>query len=95
MRRGHQGRVPTPGTNRKRAIFGALERTTGRWLYAITERKRAVEFIAFLEQVLAGYPDRPILLVVDNASIHVSPGRQSTRAPAGHSPAPAAPAPPP
>jgi hypothetical protein len=49
MRRGEPVRVPTPGANRRRAVFGALEWTTGRWLYAITERKRAVEFIAFLE----------------------------------------------
>lgn len=72
MRRGHQVRVPTPGTNRKRAIFGALEWATGQWLYVICERKRAAEFIAFLEQVLASYPGRPILLVVDNASIHTA-----------------------
>jgi transposase len=72
MRRGHQVRVPTPGTNRKRAIFGALEWGTGRWLYAVCERKRAVEFIVFLEQILAAYPGRPILLVVDNASIHTA-----------------------
>jgi transposase len=72
MRRGQQVRVPTPGTNRKRAIFGALEWTTGRWLYAVCDRKRAVEFIAFLEQLLASYPGRPILLVVDNASIHTA-----------------------
>lgn len=72
MRRGQQMHIPTPGTNRKRAIFGALEWTTGRWLYAVYERKRSVEFIAFLEQVLAGYPGQPILLVVDNASIHTA-----------------------
>lgn len=72
MRRGQQVRVPTPGTNRKRAIFGALEWDTGRWLYAVCERKRAVEFIVFLEQILAAYPGRPILLVVDNASIHTA-----------------------
>jgi hypothetical protein len=29
-----------------------------------------VEFIAFLEQLVAAYPDRPLLLVLDNASIH-------------------------
>ena len=70
MRRGQQVRVPTPGTNRKRAVFGALEPRTGRWLYSIFERKRAVEFIAFLEQLVQAYPGRPILLVLDNASIH-------------------------
>ncbi len=72
MRKGQQVRVPTPGTNRKRAVFGALEWQTGRWLYANTERKRAVEFLAFLEQVLAAYPGRPVLMVVDNASIHTA-----------------------
>jgi transposase len=72
MRRGQQVRVPTPGTNRKRTIFGALEWDTGRWLYTITERKRTVEFLAFLEQALAAYPGRPVLLVLDNASIHTA-----------------------
>jgi len=70
MRKGQQVRVPTPGTNRKRAVFGALEPRTGRWLYSIFERKRAVEFVAFLEQLVQAYPGRPILLVLDNASIH-------------------------
>jgi len=31
MRKGQQVRIPSPGTNRKRAIFGALEWETGRW----------------------------------------------------------------
>jgi transposase len=70
MRRGQQARVLTPGTNRKRAVFGALEWQTGRWLYQITERKRASEFIAFLEQLRRAYPGQPLLLVLDNASIH-------------------------
>jgi putative transposase len=72
MRRGRQARVPTPGTNRKRSIFGALEWTTGRWAYAIFERKRSVEFLAFLEQLVQAYPGRPLLVVLDNASIHTA-----------------------
>jgi len=72
MRRGAQVRIPTPGTNRKRSIFGALEWSTGRWIYAMSERKRAVDFIACLEQLLAAYPAQPILLIVDNASIHTA-----------------------
>jgi transposase len=70
MRRGQQERVLTPGTHRQRAVFGALEGTTGRWEYPITERQRAMEFIAFLEQLLRRYPRQPLLLVLDNASIH-------------------------
>ncbi len=72
MRRGQQVRVPTPGTNRKRTVFGALELATGRWLYQVAERKRAVDFLAFLEQLVLAYPDRPLLLVVDNASSHTA-----------------------
>lgn len=70
MRRGQQARVLTPGQNRKRSIFGAFELTTGRWTYAIRERKKAEDFSAFLEQLLAAYPGRPILIALDNASIH-------------------------
>ena len=72
MRLGQQARVPTPGGNRKRAVFGALELETGAWHYAVTPRKRAVEFIAFVEQLAAAYPERPLLLVLDNASIHTA-----------------------
>ena len=72
MRRGRQGRVPTPGGNRKRAVFGALDLETGAWHYAVEARKRAVEFIAFLEHLTAAYPGRPLLLALDNASIHTA-----------------------
>jgi transposase len=72
MRRGQQVRVPTPGTNRKRSIFGALEWATGRWLYQVYERKRSVEFLAFLEHLVQAYPGRPLRLVLDNASIHTA-----------------------
>lgn len=67
---GQQPAVPTPGVNRKRAIFGALEWTTGRWLYRLCEHKRADDFVRFLEQLLPAYPHVPLLLVLDNASIH-------------------------
>jgi transposase len=72
MRRGRQARIPTPGGNRKRAVFGALDLESGVWHYAVTPRKRAIEFVAFLDQVAAAYPDRPVLLALDNASIHTA-----------------------
>jgi hypothetical protein len=70
MRRAQQVDVPSPGVNRKRAVFGALQWSTGRWRYQITARKRAGEFIAFLEQLALASADRPLLVVLDNASIH-------------------------
>lgn len=72
MRRGRQAHVPTPGTNRKRSIFGALDPATGAWTYTVTERKRSEEFIAFVEKLLGEYPAVTLLLVLDNASIHTS-----------------------
>lgn len=70
--RGHQAEVATPGLNRKRSLFGALEWESGRWVYEVTERKRSVEFTAFMEKLMAAYPDRPLVLVLDNATIHKS-----------------------
>jgi transposase len=70
MPRGRQAQITTPGTNRKVAAIGALEPATGRWTYGLYKRKGAVEFIHFLERLLAAYPGRPILLILDNAGIH-------------------------
>ena len=76
MLRGQQAKVPTPGLNRKRSVFGALELDnggeSGRWVYEVFERRRSEEFIAFMERLMLSYPHRPLLLVLDNASIHKS-----------------------
>jgi hypothetical protein len=40
--------VPTPGTNRKVAVFGAIEVTTGAWVYRLG-RCCAADFIALLD----------------------------------------------
>jgi transposase len=70
MRRGRQAAISTPGTNRKVAVFGALEPWTGRWTYELYKRKGAIEFVHFLDRLLAAYPGRPILLILDNAGFH-------------------------
>ncbi len=75
MRRGRQAHVMTPGSNRKRGVFGALALDgpcPGAWHYAVTERKRTGEFLAFLAQLEQAYPARPLYLVPDNASIHTA-----------------------
>lgn len=70
--RGQQVEVPTPGLNCKRSLFGALEWESGRWVYEVTERKRSVEFIAFMEKLMLSYHGKPLMLVLDNATIHKS-----------------------
>jgi transposase len=72
QRIGTQTRIPTPGQNAKRGVFGFLNLRTGEWFYHLTEHKRGTEFIAFLDQLLAVYPVYPIFVLVDNASIHTS-----------------------
>ena len=69
---GQQWRIPTPGSNTARALFGALEIRTGQWTYLVRERMRKEDFIAFLEHLLVVYPQHPILLIVDNYSSHTA-----------------------
>lgn len=69
---GQQVRVPTPGSNVTRAVFGALDIDTGRWVYTVRERMRKEDFIAFLEHLLVAYPEAPIILIVDNYSSHTA-----------------------
>ncbi len=68
--KGPRVRVPTPGRNAKRAVFGALDARTGALQHAIRERKRAVDFVAFLEQLARAYPAGGLVLVLDNVVTH-------------------------
>jgi transposase len=72
QRRGQQCEVPTPGNNKKQPVFGFLNVRTGQWHYFLTAKKRSVEFIACLHELYKLYPRGPLLLFVDNASIHKS-----------------------
>lgn len=63
-------RIPTPGQNAKRTIFGALNARTGALHQLIRPRKRAVDFIAFLDQLAQAYPTGEVVLVLDNVITH-------------------------
>jgi transposase len=70
---GQRQRVMTPGKNRRRTIFGAVELATGRWFYQVTRRAVSAGFTAFCQQLLAAYPAAPVVAVVcDNVIIHHS-----------------------
>ncbi len=69
---GQQIRIPTPGTNVTRVLFGALNIRTGQWTYLVRERMRKEDFVAFLEHLLVIYPSGPIILIVDNFSSHTA-----------------------
>lgn len=68
--RGPRLRVPTPGTNAKRAFFGALDATSGAFHVADHDRKLAVHFVAFLQRLAHRYPTARLTLVMDNVAMH-------------------------
>ena len=68
---GQQLRVPTPGNNVTRMIFGALDIHSGQWTYLIREHMCKEDFIAFLDHLLVVYTG-PIILIVDNYSSHTA-----------------------
>jgi transposase len=72
QRVGTQVRIPTPGQNAKRGVFGALNVRTGEWFYQLTAHKRSVDFLAFLRRLEVAYPTGRVYILVDNASIHTS-----------------------
>ena len=65
---GSRLRIPTPGQNAKRTVFGALEARSGRVLHLGRPRKRALDFVAFLEHLAVTYPTDALVLVLDNVS---------------------------
>lgn len=67
-----QVRLPTPGKNAKRGIFGALNLRTGQWHYQVTARKCSADFTAFLTSLLVAYAIGTIYVILDNVSIHHS-----------------------
>lgn len=70
--RAQQVRIPTPGSNDSRTIFGALNIRTGRWDYQIREHMYTADFIDFLKHLLTVYPHGKIVLIVDNYSSHTA-----------------------
>jgi transposase len=71
--RGQRQQVMTPGKNRRRTIFGALDLASGRWFYQVTRKAVSASFCTFCEQLLAAYPAAPVVAVVcDNVIIHHS-----------------------
>jgi transposase len=71
--RGTRQQVMTPGKNRRRTIFGAVDIASGRFPYQVAHKAVSASFCAFLAQLLAAYPVAPIVAVVcDNVIIHHS-----------------------
>jgi transposase len=71
--KGTRQQVMTPGKNRRRTIFGAVDLTSGRFLYQVCRKAISTSFTGFCEQLLAAYPTAPLVVVIcDNVIIHRS-----------------------
>jgi transposase len=70
--KGSRVRVPTPGKNEKHGFFGARNALTDAWHWMDRDRKLAVHFVEFLNQLALAYPVGPLYLIVDGASIHTA-----------------------
>lgn len=51
-------------------LFAALEVATGKVIAAHSKRRRRVEFLGFMNSLVAAYPDRELHVVLDNLNTH-------------------------
>lgn len=73
MRKGQQKRIATPGQQQWLHCFGAYNWRTDEVIAMPAAKKDSEAFCDFLEHLLTFLPpDRPVVLVLDNASIHHS-----------------------
>jgi transposase len=75
-KRGADLRVEAPGQSRKRCLLGARDSATAELLVITSDTKRSADFIDLLEAIDRrydlgpSYEGPPVVLVLDNASIH-------------------------
>jgi transposase len=69
---GEQMRLAAPLQNEKRTIFGSIDIEMGEVFHRIFCRKRAVEVISFLTDLLAHHGGRGVLVILNHASTHES-----------------------
>jgi len=73
MKRGHQKRIPTPGQQQWHHLFGAYNWVTDEVIYQVANQHNSETFISFLEHLVQQHSgERPLVLVLDNGSIHHS-----------------------
>jgi transposase len=66
-------RIPTPGTPQWHHLFGAYNFVTDEVVAMAAPNKNSHAFVTFLELLVQQVPDdRPIIVVLDNASYHRS-----------------------
>lgn len=73
MKRGQQKRIPAPGPARWHHLFGAYNWRTDEVITMPAKNKNTESFCHFIQLLMASAPqDRPVVIVLDNASYHHS-----------------------
>ncbi|ATL65648.1 IS630 family transposase [Nocardia terpenica] len=68
----HRPEVLTPGKNQRVTVYGALDVTSGEWIYQLGSRC-AAEFVELLRFLLDEYPRAPrVVVICDNDKIHTA-----------------------
>ncbi len=62
--------VAAAGQNQKRAVFGALDYTSGTIIHWSVPAKTGAQFAAFLDHVATAWPTDHVVLIMDNVSYH-------------------------
>ncbi len=68
--KGTQPEIPSPGENKKKVVYGAVDYATGRITYTVADTKSGQNFLAFLVALVTAYAGRKIRLVCDNGRFH-------------------------
>jgi transposase len=63
-------KVPAAGEDRKFAVFGALDYASGQLVWQISPNKDGKAFVAFLDHLVAAFPEGPLVVVLDNVGYH-------------------------
>jgi transposase len=65
-------------------LFAALEVATGKVIAEHSKRRRRVEFLSFMNRVVADFPDRELHVIIDNLNTHKKCDRWLKRHPKVH-----------
>jgi hypothetical protein len=57
-------KIPAAGEDRKFAVFGALDYTSGHLVWQLSPHKAAKAFVAFLDHLVATFPNEPLVVVL-------------------------------
>lgn len=69
---GQQPKVPAPGKNEKKVVYGGVDYKTGKLTYTLADTKCGSAFLAFLIALVTAYAGRKIRLVCDNGRFHTT-----------------------